>query len=36
MSRKTIIIAVIAIAVLTVALIVGWYAYEGARFISTR
>ena len=35
MERKRIIIIVIAIAVLAVAAIVGWYAYEGARYVAT-
>ena len=35
MSRKNIIIGVIVIAVLVVAGIVGWYAYEGARYVTT-
>jgi multidrug resistance efflux pump len=35
MSRKAIIIGVIVIAVLAVAVIVGWYAYEGAHYVST-
>lgn len=35
MSRRTIIIAVIGIAVITVGAIVGFYAIQGARFVST-
>ena len=35
MSRRNVIIIVIAIAVLAVGAIVGWYAYEGARYVST-
>ncbi|MGA2379039.1 MAG: efflux RND transporter periplasmic adaptor subunit [Spirochaetia bacterium] len=35
MSRKTIIVIVLAIAVVAVAGIVGWYWYQGARYVST-
>jgi multidrug resistance efflux pump len=35
MSRKTIIVIVLAIAVVAVAAIVGWYWYQGARYVST-
>lgn len=35
MSRKTIIVIVLAIAVMAVAGIVGWYWYQGARYVAT-
>jgi multidrug resistance efflux pump len=35
MSRRTIIIAVLAVAALAVAGIVGYYAFEGARYVAT-
>ena len=35
MERKRIILVVIAVAVLSIGAIVGWYAYEGARYVST-
>jgi multidrug resistance efflux pump len=35
MERRNIIIIVIAIAVLSIGAIVGWYAYEGARYVAT-
>lgn len=35
MSRKTIIVIVLAIAVVAVAGIVGWYWYQGARYVAT-
>lgn len=35
MERKRIIVIVIAVAVLSIGGIVGWYAYEGARYVAT-
>ncbi|MGO9308637.1 MAG: HlyD family secretion protein [Spirochaetia bacterium] len=35
MSRKNIILIVIAVAVVAIGAIVGWYAYEGARYVGT-
>ena len=35
MSRRTIIFIVLAVAVVAIAGIVGWYRYEGARYIAT-
>ncbi len=35
MSRRNVIIIVLAIAVLAIAAIVGFYAYEGARYVAT-
>ncbi len=35
MSRKTIILLVIVIAIACIVGVVGWYAYEGARYVAT-